>query len=422
MQSGSKRRIFYGWLVFAACFLMVFTALGFCSSPKSLYLAAITENLGIARSLFSINDSVRYVTTAIANVFFGFLVAKFGCRRLISFGFLALIASALVYAVSSSILMFCVGGFLLGLGLSWTTTTMVGLLVERWFASNKGSIMGIILAANGLGGAVSIQVVNGLIYSDGGWRLSYFVTAVILAAVGVLVVLIVRNRPEEMGLKPMDAKANTKQKAAAAKTGSNWMGLTMKEAVRKPYFYLALFCVFLTGLILQSTCGVSSAHMKDCGIDPTAIAAILSMQSLILMASKIGTGFSFDKFGLRVTMTICYICSLIAITCLALASNTMMAAIYSLVIPFALPLETIMLPLIAKDLFGYHSYSQFMGLFVSVNTLGYATGAPIMNLIYDMTGSYRSAMLIMVGIMAVIGITMQFIIGAAHRERNRVKA
>lgn len=422
MQSGSKRRIFYGWFVFAVCFLMVFTALGFCSSPKSLYLAAITEDLGIARSLFSINDSVRYITTAIANVFFGFLVAKFGCRRLISLGFLALIASALVYSMSSSILMFCIGGFLLGLGLSWTTTTMVGLLVERWFASNKGSIMGIILAANGLGGALSIQVVNALIYSEGGWRLSYRAVAVILAVVGVLVVLVIRNRPEEMGLKPMEAKANAKKKAAAKTPGNDWIGITMKEAARKPYFYLALFCVFLTGLILQSTCGVSSAHMKDCGIDPTAIAAILSMQSLILMASKIGTGFSFDKFGLRVTMTICYICSLIAITCLALASNTMMAAIYSLVIPFALPLETIMLPLIAKDLFGYHSYSQFMGLFVSVNTLGYATGAPIMNLIYDITGTYRSAMLIMVGIMAVIGITMQFVIGAAHRERNRVKA
>lgn len=421
MRSVSKQGIFYGWFVFAACFLMVFTALGFCSSPKSLFLAAITEDLGIPRSLFSINDSIRYITTAVANVFFGFLVAKFGSRRLIFGGFLALIASCLVYSFSSSIVMFCIGGCLLGLGLSWTTTTMVGMLVERWFASNKGSIMGIILAANGLGGAISIQVINRLIYSDGGWRLAYRTAAVILAVVGVIVVLVVRNRPEEMGLKPMAPSAKSKQKTKSSVT-AEWEGIPFRQAVRMPCFYVALVCVYLTGMILQSTGGVSSAHMKDCGIDPSAIAAILSIHSLILMASKIGTGFCFDKLGLRPTLIICYLCGLISITSLALVSNTFMAGLYSFVSPFALPLETIMLPLIAKDLFGYHSYSRIMGLFVSINTLGYATGAPIMNLMFDLTGTYRPTMLVMVLLMLVVAVTMQFVITSAHKlRRNSVQ-
>ena len=419
MGQTKQRRIFYGWFVFAACFLMVFTALGFCSSPKSLYLSAITEDMGIPRSLFSINDSIRYITTAVANVFFGFLVAKYGCRKLIFCGFLSLIASSLIYSFSSGIVMFCIGGCLLGLGLSWTTTTMVGLLVERWFASNKGSVMGIILAANGLGGAISIQIVNAMIYSEGGWRLSYRVAAIILAAVAVIVVLVVRNRPEEMGLKPMAAKPNTKKKASSRQPAREWDGLSFKEAIRKPYFWLALVCVYLTGMILQSTGGVSSAHMKDCGVDPTAIAAILSVHSLILMASKIGTGFCFDKIGLRRTMLICYGCGIVSIVALAMVSNTFMAGFYSFLSPFALPLETIMLPLIAKDLFGYHSYSQIMGLVVSINTFGYATGAPLMNLMYDLTGTYRPTMLVMAILMVAVMITMQFAITAAHRERAK---
>ena len=419
MRAAAKQRIFYGWFVFAACFLMVFTALGFCSSPKSLYLSAITEDMGIPRSLFSINDSLRYITTAVANVFFGFLVAKYGCRKLIFCGFLSLIASSLVYSFSTGIVMFCIGGCLLGLGLSWTTTTMVGLLVERWFASNKGSVMGIILAANGLGGAISIQIVNAMIYSEGGWRLSYRVAAIILAVVAVIVVLVIRNRPEEMGLKPMAANPNAKKKATASNTNKEWIGLSFKEAIRKPYFWLALVCVYLTGMILQSTGGVSSAHMKDCGVDPTAIAAILSVHSLILMASKIGTGFCFDKLGLRRTMLICYCCGIVSIIMLAMVSNTFMAGFYSCLSPFALPLETIMLPLIAKDLFGYHSYSQIMGLVVSINTLGYATGAPLMNLMYDLTGTYRPTMLVMAGLMVIVLITMQFAITAAHREREK---
>ena len=83
----------YRWVIVAASFLMVFVCLGFCSSSKSLYLAAITEALGIKRSLFSINDSCRYIATAVVNLFFGALCARFGRKRLIAAGFACLIAS-----------------------------------------------------------------------------------------------------------------------------------------------------------------------------------------------------------------------------------------------------------------------------------------------------------------------------------------
>ena len=67
----TKKRLDYKWVIVGLCFLMVFTNLGFCSSNKSLYLSAITEALGIKRSVFSIADSCRFVTTAIINLFFG---------------------------------------------------------------------------------------------------------------------------------------------------------------------------------------------------------------------------------------------------------------------------------------------------------------------------------------------------------------
>ena len=77
----------YKWVVAAACFLMIFVGLGFCSSNKSMYLSAITQALGIKRSLFSLNDSFRFISTAIVNLFFGALIAKFGARRLVGMRF-----------------------------------------------------------------------------------------------------------------------------------------------------------------------------------------------------------------------------------------------------------------------------------------------------------------------------------------------
>ncbi len=127
----------YRWVIVAASFLMVFVCLGFCSSSKSLYLAAITEALGIKRSLFSINDSCRYIATAVVNLFFGALCARFGRKRLIAAGFACLIASMLLYAYAPNIYLFYLGGVLLGLGLAWTTTTMVGSIVHRWCPADK---------------------------------------------------------------------------------------------------------------------------------------------------------------------------------------------------------------------------------------------------------------------------------------------
>ena len=103
-ESIRRSRLFYGWVVAGACFLMIFITLGFCSSTKGLYLAAITGDLGIQRSLFSLNDSCRFVTTAIVNLFFGRLILKFGPRKMILFGFLSLILACLLYSISSSIL------------------------------------------------------------------------------------------------------------------------------------------------------------------------------------------------------------------------------------------------------------------------------------------------------------------------------
>ena len=409
----------YRWVIAGACFLMVFTALGFCSSPKGLYLSAVTEDLGIPRSLFSFNDSCRYITTALVNLFFGRLILKMGPRMMILCGFLSLTASCLLYSVSSSVYLFYLGGCLLGLGLAWTTTTLVGYLVDRWFRSRRGTVMGVILAANGLGGAAASQVISPLIYGarSDGWRTSYRLTALLLAVVGVLVVLLVRSSPPRRTMRhPREPQKTPHVSRKTART--NWEGISLSAAKQKPYFYVSLVCVFFTGMILQSGTGVSSACMKDCGIAPAVIAAVVSIHSVFLACSKIVTGFAFDRFGLRVTMLSCSICSIAALLLLSFVSNNGMAYSYGVISAFALPLETVMLPLIALDMFGEHSYSKIMGLFISCNTLGYAVGAPALNFFFDKTGSYRNSLLFLAGFMLVVSTAMQLAISSARRTRR----
>lgn len=420
MDKSQTRKIDYKWVIIALCFIMVFTCLGFCSSNKSLYTFAITEALGIQRSAFSLNDSCRFVTTAIVNMFFGNLVSKFGTKKLICAGFVSLILSCLAYSVATNVFVIYLGGCLLGIGLAWTTTTMVGCVVNKWCKENKGTIMGFVLCSNGLGGALAAQIVSPIIYEEGnifGYRNAYRLVAVILLVVLVLILVFFREQPKNYD--------NTQSMITKKKNrGQSWIGMDYSEALKTKYFYVASVCIFFTGFVLQGVNGVAAVHMKDIGLDAAYVAAVLSAHSIALAGFKFLTGFLYDKFGLRITMNLCSIAAVIAMLCLSFMANShtgmILAMGYGVISALALPLETIMLPIYAGDLFGEKAFDKIMGKFVSFNVLGYALGAPVMGWCYDASGTYKPGLIISAVIMVIIMVVMQFVLKSAHRYRNEI--
>lgn len=416
-----KKKIEYKWIIVVLCFMMVLTALGFCSSNKALYLSAITEALNIPRSAFAFGDSIRFIATAVVNMFFGTLVRKFGTKKLICAGFLCLIGFAVLYATANGIWAFYIGGALLGIGLSWTTTTMVGWVVGRWCKENKGTIMGAVLAANGIGGAVAAQIITPIIYNPSnpfGYRNAYWMVVAILFCVGLLIAIFYREKPMNAGEQIPHAKKKNR--------GQSWTGPDFAEIKRKPYFYCALICSFFTGLILQGTNGIYAAYMKDIGINTEYLATILSVHSLMLTGCKFLIGVFYDKLGLRFTMTLCYISSVFSLISLNFSGPEGIGPIaamgYGVISCLAIPLETIMLPILAGDLFGERSYDQTLGLFVSINTAGYAVGAPIANWVFDHFGTYKPMFLLCAGLMIVIVIVSQFNVSAAQKLKKEKAA
>ena len=413
-----QHRTWYPWLVSAACFLMVFTCLGFCSSTKGLYLAAITDTLGIKRSLYSFNDTFRYVATTFVNLFFGAVIARFGSRKVVAAGFACLITSMLIYSFAEAVYVFYLGGLFLGAGLAWTTTSMVGYVVDRWVTNHRGTIMGAVMAANGLGGALASQIVSPIIYRDGlgnGFRLSYRITALILLVVGTLVVLVLRDKPEEMG-----AAAAVRKKKARANT---WDGISLKEALHKPYFYAAVAFVFLGGVVLQGTQSVTAAHLKDAGFSPSHVAMVLSVHSLSLCAMKFLTGIAYDKLGIRVTTMICSIACIAMILLLQMIEpgplGNVLAIVQGVVAAVGLPLETILLPLLTGEMFGKKDYAKLMGIITASSAAGCAIGIPAINLFYDLLGAYRPALLGLSVLMVFVAAGNLLVLVAAAREREK---
>lgn len=396
------------------CFMMTFTGLGFCSSPKQLFLKAITEAHGMERSLFSFNDTARYLAAAVMNLFFGKMVAKFRPKKTIMLGFGILVLSQILYALADHILVFYVAGALLGAGLCLMGSTMVSYVIKRRCKKNTGTILGIALSANGLGGAIAMQIISPIIESSTfGYRKAYWVVAAILAGVGLMIAILFKEDPS----LSHDPGAHAKKAR-----GQNWEGFSFAELKRKPYFYVIAVLVFLTGTVLSGINGISTAHMRDVGIDPVFVADVWSIHSLVLMGTKFLTGFIYDKKGLRFTLLLGQATAITVLAALALSANNpfgiVMASIYAILSPMALPLETLAISLIVGDLFGSKDFARILGFLTAIISLGFAVGSPLINLVFDLIGNYTPAILAGAGIMAVVCIGFHFMINTAYKEKE----
>ncbi|MBQ9973783.1 MAG: MFS transporter [Oscillospiraceae bacterium] len=412
-----KQSKYYVLIVVAVCFLVEFLALGFCSGTKKLFLGPITEALGFERSLFGFNDTCRYVFTALLALFFGPLISRFGTKKLLAAGFLSLILSTTCYAVANNIYVFYIGGCLLGIGMGLTTSTMITSIIRAWCKGpHTGKILGLVLGANGIGGATATMILSPIIASSTfGYRTAYLVIIPLLVIVGMLAVIFLDD-PAEGGVKVQKKKGR----------GNNWVGLDYSVARRKAFFYAALFGVFLTGMMLQGASGIDKAHMSDVGISEAYITGIISMGALILTCAKFLTGACYDKFCLRVTLLLCDMIAVVAMVTLAAAGPSPSGMTYALIhcvcSPLSLPLETVMLSLITNDMFGDASFNKVLGIVTAVNYAGFAVCSPLVNLCYDVFGTYVPVLYAFAVMMLVVAVVFQFAITSAHKTRRAVEA
>lgn len=416
-----KKKFSYKWIIIALCFLTTFTTLGFCSSTTQYFTIPVTEFLNITRTSFSLITTIRYVVMAIINIFFGVLIARLGPKKLIFFGFLCLSTSMLFFTFSNNILLFYIGAIFLGLGFAWTGTSLIGYVVNIWSKENRGTIMGAILCANGLGGAIAMRMVSKIIDSsihNPSYKVAYFIISIILVVVSFLILIFFKDKPKDYDEKLSDTnKKDTR--------GQSWEGVDFSITKKRTYFYITLLCVFLTGLAITGVNTISQPHMKGSGLDVNYIDLVMSLHSIALAGFKFLTGWLYDKFGLRITSAICSITGVIVMICFAFISNSslgmVLAMTYGIFSSLMLPLETVMLPIYANDLFGEKSFGKIIGLLSTSCYAGIALGSPLTNLCFDALGSYKLSLLLCAGLMAVSIILLQFVINSVNKVKKNIQ-
>ena len=378
----NKKKFNYKWVILVVCFMMEFICLGFCSSNFGMYLTAVTEALGFERSLYSLNQSFRHIVSVLLSLCFGSLVHKFGTKKLVYAGLVALIASTTLYAYSNELYQFYLAGALLGVGVILTGNTMASTIIRQWFDKDVGKYTGIALSANGIGGALAAQIISPIINNGDpfGYRDAYRISSLIVLIFSILIVVFLR-----------EPKSNPIPASKAKKT-ANWHGLAYAQIRKKYYFYLTAALIFLNGICLESIGHTGIAHLTDLGINAEFIATVASIASLILTVAKIVIGIRYDKKGLRFTIFMCHaimVISFVLIICADASPFGKVAGMAALVLSrLAMPLETVMIPLLSGDMFGSKSLLNVMGVFIAMKSAGSCIDAPICKLVFNLTGSY----------------------------------
>lgn len=415
------KRFDYKWVILVICFLMEFICLGFCSSNMGLYTVPVTSALGIDRLAYSYWASIRYAAQVFMALYFGTLVNRFGIRKMVLAGLACLIGASILRATGTNVWHFYISGVLHGFGVVFVGSTMAGAIVRRWFKQDIGKYTGIVMSANGIGGAIAAQIVSPIINSGDafGYRKAYLLSAIIALAIGIIVLFFLRDNPAD---GPVIQATGKKKKPK----GVLWTGLEYSVVKRRAYFYIAAVLVFLTGISLQSIGSITIVYMTDLGISAGFIATMATVSSLTLAVSKMLSGAAYDKWGLRVALLLCQTAGLITFVLKGMMDNStlglVLATTATVLSSIALSLETVMIPLITNDLFGSASYTKVLGIFMAMNSLGLCLGSPLGELFRKITGDYRSCFWFFSIVMAAVIITFQFILRAAYKDKAAILA
>ena len=416
-----KRQLDYKWVILVVCFFMEFLCLGFCSSNVGLFTVPVTSALGIDRLAYSYWGSIRYAVQVIVALYFGSLVNRFGIRKMVFSGLVAMLGATVIRAFGTNVVHYYIAGALHGYGIVFVGGTMAGTVVRRWFHQDIGKYTGIVMSANGIGGAIAAQIISPIINNGDtfGYRKAYLLSAVISLAISIVIMIFIRDNP-----------ANTSTVANAGKKkqpkGALWTGIAYDAAKRKAYFYIAAALIFLTGISLQSIGSITIVYMTDLGLSSEFIATTVTVSSLTLTFSKFLVGTSYDKWGLRMSLIMCQLAALGTFVLKGLLTNSslglVMAMTATVLSSIAMPLETVMIPLLTNDLFGSASYNKILGIFMAMNSLGLCLGSPLGEALRRITGSYRSCFWVFSILLIIVIVSFQFVLITANKQKNAILA
>ncbi len=390
MPDKRNSKFFYGYIIIVVSVLMLFVMHGI-SSSWGIFLSSLEAEFGWSRAAISGAHSLGFLLAGISSVLLGSVSDRLGSRMIMTVGGVVFaLGCFLMSRVTAMWQVYLFYGVMVSL---WGSPANVSLLstTMRWFSSKRGLMSGIVKVGTGLG-IMLIPVFSSHLIGNYGWRTTYVILSIICLAVVVPLAQLLRRDPSQKGLSPYGESNGlvTELKPEDA-------GFSPRQAFRTRQFWIVCAVFFIMWYCGNGLMVHLSPHAIDIGISPARAASLISIIGGASIVGRLVIGAAGDKAGNRPMLTLCFIIVVASVSWLLLSVQLWQLYLFAAVYGFAHGgFFALISPLIA-ELFGTRSHGTLFGIASFFGMTGGAVGPLVAGRIFDVTGNYHLAFLLIIG-------------------------
>ena len=386
--------IFYGWIIVAAAFVTMAVGVNARTAFSLLFPPILTEfgwDRGVVAGVFSFG----FFVSAFLSPFVGRLMDRKGPRFVVEIGAILLtIGLALAPFSREPWQLYLTLGMLVGAGGNFLGYGVQSQFIPNWFVRRRGLAIGIAFSGVGIGSIVLLPWLQHVISRDG-WRSACWLLALITLIVVVPLNLLLRRRPQEIGLEPDgDAAPDTPAAGKLARNIVNpaWAATewTLARALRTaPFWWIALG--YGAGLYAWYAVQIhQTKYLTEIGVSANEAAFALGLVSLLGVPGQIIFGHVSDRIGREwvwaigcAGFVICYL------ALIALQAGPTPWLLYAMVLAqgfLGYSMTSVLGPIVAEIYEGPH-FGAIFGSVMLAAIGGGAAGPWVTGLLYDVTGN-----------------------------------
>jgi MFS family permease len=375
------------WLVVLASVLGLLVGAGpILIFASGVFLKPVSANLGITRGDLSSALLVSTVAIAVTSPFMGWLLDRFGTRRVMMPGLvlyaLAVASFGLMQAKPAFIipLIFAVVGFVGAV----QTPIPYAAVVTQWFDRQRGLALGIATSGVGLGVAL-LPPFLAMMIGAFGWRYAYVGLGIaVLVLAWLPVALFVR---EPLGLA--QAVARRPELGPTANRADVLPGTTAAEAFKQWRFWALTIAFFLGVMAINGTLTHVIPLLTDRGIPPQQAAFVFSFAGYAIILGRILAGWCLDRFwGPHIAMFF-FAVPIIGIVLLGSGATGFAPVIGAVLCGAGIGAEIDLMAFLLGRYFGLRAYGKIYGVMFAVFNIGTGLGPALSGISFDRFHSYQ---------------------------------
>ena len=394
--------LFYGYVVVGSAWVILVAAFG-VHYAFGIFLKPMLAEFGWGRAVTSGAYSLSWLVQGLSAVIMGRINDRYGPRIVLTIcGILMGAGLLLTTRIVAGWHLYLTYGVLIGLATGGFYVP-VASTIARWFIARRNLMTGLAVSGIGLGTFILSPVANYLIglYD---WRTSYFILGISVFVLIFSAAQFLRRDPAQMGLRPYGHDETVETKGP-----EKGRGYSLKEALRVPAFWLLFGLFFCFGFSLLAVIVHIAPHATDIGKSPATAANLVASIGVASIFGKILLGSLGGWVGNRTVFIFCFALMAASLFWLVPVKDTGFLFLFAIVFGLAYGGNaTSQSPLLAS-LFGLRSHGLIFGAVNNGFTIGATLGPVAAGAIFDLTGGYRPAFLVLAAV-AVVGLVFTILL------------